>query len=478
MQRTGASRNVSRGSFGELDENLLGDETLVAYAAAAGTTAADGTGRNSPYTTALLEYLEQPLEIGILFREVRGRVLKETGGEQRPHEYASLLGEHYLRGASEPGTQFPPSGLSTEAWVQQENLFWESISNSADPADYQAYLDQFPSGVFERLARNRLRALAGRPVSRDPPPVPPSEAADLAAAPPLASVMAGREFHDCEGCPELVVIPAGTLSINCESDVVDCSGDQQSTRDVVVGAFALAKYEVTRAQFAAFVSATGHAARGCTVYVWTDPRFAEPRWEWKTRRETSWSDPGFAQGDNEPVVCVRAQDAQAYVEWLSAETGEDYRLPSGLEWIHAARAGTTEHYWRGEGSESCAYGNGADRTARAAFENQKNAWRFSDCADGAARTTTVGSFAPNDFGLHDMAGNVMEWTEDCWTVSYSGEPAGVARARSHYCDHPALRGGSWASFRGGFSRPLRMRNAAENRYDIYGFRVARSLGAP
>ena len=100
MQRTGASRNVSRGSFGELDETLLGDETLVAYAAAAGTTAADGSGRNSPYTAALLKYMEQPLEIGLLFREVRARVLEATGGEQRPHEYASLLGEHYLRAAT------------------------------------------------------------------------------------------------------------------------------------------------------------------------------------------------------------------------------------------------------------------------------------------------------------------------------------------------------------------------------------------
>ena len=99
IQRTGASRSVSRGSFGNLDESLLGDETLVAYAAAAGTTAADGTGRNSPYTSALLAYLEQPLEIGLLFREVRARVLEATGGEQRPHEYASLLGEHYLRAA-------------------------------------------------------------------------------------------------------------------------------------------------------------------------------------------------------------------------------------------------------------------------------------------------------------------------------------------------------------------------------------------
>ena len=96
MQRTVARRSVSRGSFGELDENLLGDETLVAYAAAAGTTANDGRGRNSPYTSALLAHLEQPLEIGLLFRRVRAQVLEATNGEQRPHEYQSLVSEHYL----------------------------------------------------------------------------------------------------------------------------------------------------------------------------------------------------------------------------------------------------------------------------------------------------------------------------------------------------------------------------------------------
>ena len=96
MQRTVASRSISRGSFGDLDESLLGDETLVAYAAAARTEAADGRGRNSPYTSALLAHLEQPLEILTLFRRVRAQVLTATNGGQRPHEYQSLLGEHYL----------------------------------------------------------------------------------------------------------------------------------------------------------------------------------------------------------------------------------------------------------------------------------------------------------------------------------------------------------------------------------------------
>ena len=96
MQRTAATRTVSGGSFADLNEDVLGDETLVAYAAAAGTAAADGRRRNSPYTAALLSHLETPLEIGLLFRRVRAQVLASTNGAQRPHEYHSLVGEHYL----------------------------------------------------------------------------------------------------------------------------------------------------------------------------------------------------------------------------------------------------------------------------------------------------------------------------------------------------------------------------------------------
>lgn len=105
MRRVRATRSISRGSFADLDEQLLLDETLVAYAAAAGTTAADGVGRNSPYTEALLTYLEQPLEISALFRRVRGHVLQTTGGRQRPHEYQSLLGDHYLTDGRDDAAQ-------------------------------------------------------------------------------------------------------------------------------------------------------------------------------------------------------------------------------------------------------------------------------------------------------------------------------------------------------------------------------------
>ncbi len=112
MQRTAASRSVSGGSFGNLNEDLLGDETLVAYAAAAGTTAADGRGRNSPYTAALLSHLETPLEILTLFRRVRAQVLSSTNGAQRPHEYQSLVGEHYLTRTLGTGTSVTVSAAA------------------------------------------------------------------------------------------------------------------------------------------------------------------------------------------------------------------------------------------------------------------------------------------------------------------------------------------------------------------------------
>ena len=136
MQRTAASRSVSGGSFGNLNEDLLGDETLVAYAAAAGTTAADGRGRNSPYTAALLSHLETPLEILTLFRRVRAQVLASTNGAQRPHEYQSLVREHYLTrtlgtGASvtvsaaaaiDPAAPDPPRANPLETDITELNI--------------------------------------------------------------------------------------------------------------------------------------------------------------------------------------------------------------------------------------------------------------------------------------------------------------------------------------------------------------------
>ena len=446
MQRTSARRSVSRGSFGELDENLLGDETLVAYAAAAGTTAADGTGRNSPYTAALLAHLEQPLELSAVFRQVRARVLEATDGEQRPHEYASLLGEHYLSGASAAApvaAAAPVGGATTAALLQQENLFWESIRASTNPADFDEYLRQFPAGVYRGLATNRLAAL--RPaVAADPPASPSAAAADPPASRPAAPDAPAdvATFRDCPSCPEMVVIPAGTFRMGCVSGSQACGDDERPVHEVEVASFALSKHEVTRGQFAAFVRASGHdTPGGCAG------------WGSGSWRDQSW------QRDDHPVVCVNWGDAQAYVRWLRAETGHRYRLPSESEWEYAARArATTPWYWGDHAQDWSEYANA-----------------YGDGEDGWERTAPAGSFRANGFGLHDMSGNVWERVEDCWHGDYDGAPRdGSAWTRGGDCGRRVLRGGSWDNSPWGLRSAYRVRYAAEGRASYVGFRVART----
>ena len=414
MQRTSTTRNVSRGSFGELNESLLGDETLVAYAAAAGTTAADGTGRNSPYTTALLEYLEEPLEIGILFREVRGRVLETTGGEQRPHEYASLLEEHYLGGAPASGAVAVATGVPNEALVERENLFWRSIADSSDPADYQAYLEQFPSGTFARLARNRLTAFGG--------PAGDPSAADRWAP--------GTVFRDCADCPEMVVLPAGRFRMGCVSGR-DCQDQERPLHNVAVSSFALGKYEVSFEEYESFSRATG-----------------------RDRPD----DQGWGRGDR-PVMNVSWNDAAAYVAWLSDETGEEYRLPSESEWEYAARAGTTTRYNWGQ-------------------DIGRNRANCAGCGSrwDADQTAPAGSFAANAWGLHDMHGNVLEWVEDCWHENYARAPTdGSAWTRASDCGRRVVRGGSSFNPPENLGSAARYWHDAGFRYVGIGFRVVRRL---
>ena len=214
--------------------------------AAAGTTAADGRGRNSPYTAALLTYLEQPLELSALFRRVRAQVLEATDGEQRPHEYGSLLTEHYLGGASGPGTVTVADGLSATVRAQQENLFWESIVNSTNAADFEEYLRQFPTGIYRGLATNRLGVLragaADAPANR--PAVDRPERRE-----------AGAVFRDCATCPELVVIPAGRFRMGCVSGR-DCQDNEVPVHEVEVPSFALGVYEVTFEEYDRFAQAT------------------------------------------------------------------------------------------------------------------------------------------------------------------------------------------------------------------------------
>ena len=164
MQRSGATRSIGRG-LARLEPS---EQTLVAYSAEAGTVASDGDGRNSPYTEALLRHIEEPgLELDLMFRHVRDSVLSSTGGSQRPFTYGSLSSQGtYLTGRPAvestvvSGQSGSSGGVPTEPNSGSFELaFWDSIKNSKDPADFQAYLTQFPSGTFTALARNNIERL-------------------------------------------------------------------------------------------------------------------------------------------------------------------------------------------------------------------------------------------------------------------------------------------------------------------------------
>ena len=152
MKRSGAKRSIGR-SLARVEPS---GETLVAYAAKGGSVAADGRGRNSPYTTALLAHVEEPgLEVGLMFRKVRDAVLRKTNGQQEPFVY----GSHSSKGFYFSKTPVAPKVVDKPVVKSAELLFWESVKDSGDPAEIKVYLDRYPNGVYAALAHVRLKRL-------------------------------------------------------------------------------------------------------------------------------------------------------------------------------------------------------------------------------------------------------------------------------------------------------------------------------
>ncbi len=282
----------------------------------------------------------------------------------------------------------------------------------------------------------------------------------------------GDRFRDCPECPEMVVVPAGSYQMGSPSDEQGRHRSEGPLHEVTIAApFAIGRHEVTVAEFGRFVDETGYSAENwCQTF--------DRGWRFLAGRD--WRSPGFGQSGRHPVTCVSWDDAQAYVAWLSAETEEEYRLPSESEWEYAARAGTaTARYW-GEGeSGQCRHANGGDASLKERFSDLDwEGWAVASCRDGHAHTAPVGSFGANGWGLHDMLGNVREWTEDCWNSSYAGAPSDGSAWEYGNCSTRVLRGGDWATQGENLRTPNRWfaTNFGTNyRIDIVGFRVARTL---
>jgi formylglycine-generating enzyme required for sulfatase activity len=221
---------------------------------------------------------------------------------------------------------------------------------------------------------------------------PPSDAAKptqgkakAAAIPPAPKTL--QSFKDCEDCPEMVTLPAGTFLMGTKDDPFksDIKRSETPQHSVRVQSFAIGKTEVTQEQWYAVMATLPSKSKGRTL----------------------------------PVELISWDDAKEFVKKLSEKTGKTYRLPSEAEWEYACRAGDTYEYCGGDDADNVgwSYVNSGDKTQGVAGK-QANAW-----------------------GLHDMSGNVGEWVEDCWNYNYNDAPTNGSAWLSGDCTTRVIRGG-------------------------------------
>jgi formylglycine-generating enzyme required for sulfatase activity len=242
-------------------------------------------------------------------------------------------------------------------------------------------------------------------------------------------------FRECDkDCPEMIVVPAGEFKMGSpvnEKGRFDNEGPQHSV--IIARPFAVSKFDVT---FANWIACT-------TVGV--------------CPREGGANDNSWGRGDR-PVINVNWDDAQAYVAWLSKMTGKEYRLLTEAEWEYAARAGTTTAFY---------WGDEIDKE-NANCHRCENQW-------SKLQTSPVGKFKPNPWGLHDMAGNVWQWVQDCWNADYIGAPTDGTPWAAGECEKRVVRGGSWYYYPADPRSAYRYGDKKDDRNYNTGFRVGRTL---
>lgn len=248
----------------------------------------------------------------------------------------------------------------------------------------------------------------------------------------------GTVFKDCDACPEMVVIPAGSFTMGSPASEPGRYSDEYPQHQVTISRqFAAGKFEVTFDEWDVCVRESG-----CGHFP---------------------SDSGWVRG-RRPVTNVSWDDAKQYVQWLSRKTGRNYRLLTEAEWEYVARAGTTT-----------AFSFGSTITPQQANYHTEEFYAGSlVAASSREQPAPVGNYAPNAFGLYDVHGNVWEWTEDCWNANYSGAPTNGSAWIAGDCFLRVLRGGSWSSGPWALRSAFRSLFIASSRSTDYGFRLART----
>lgn len=434
--------------------------------------------RSCELVPAMIEDADRP----IMFELTQTADLMGWSGDRNEARWGDFVADikrsidrHNAEPPAETPSDAPAAAATTNNDATIETVFWTSIKDGDDPADFEAYLKRYENGHYADLARNRLAALgaasaapaeAAQPPAAPakaaaPPPAKPEPAAPAAASAPkqtppkkksgsplpllLGAVLvlgAGGWFGlqmlnggdatvepntdpiapTCDGCPEMVIVSAGSFLMGSPDSEANRSGNEGPQHEVSVPAFAISATEVTWAQWQTCVD-----AGAC-------------------RAPQSSGEGGL------PVAGVNYDDVMQYVAWISEASGGNYGLPSEAQWEYVARAGTETPYWWGTQFS----GPGVVRNAA------------TDTADLPA----------NDFGVSGMLGNVREWVADCYVNTYSDAPTdGSARSQAG-CSQPVVRGGSWRLGAAEHRAANRARYRRSVRDRSVGFRVVTELQDP
>jgi formylglycine-generating enzyme required for sulfatase activity/DNA-binding winged helix-turn-helix (wHTH) protein len=246
-------------------------------------------------------------------------------------------------------------------------------------------------------------------------------------------------FKECDACPEMVVVPAGSFTMGSPANEEGRQSDESPQHAVTFARqFAVGRFAVTFEEWDACV-----ADGGCNGY--------RP------------ADEGWGRG-RRPVIRVSWSDAKAYLAWLSRKTGGTYRLLSEAEREYVARAGTTTPFWWG----SAIAASQADYDGTVTYAGGVK-------GENRQQTLPVDRFEPNPWGLYQVSGNVWDMLEDCYHVSYEDAPSDGSAWTFEDCGARVVRGGSWLNPPRNLRAAHRGRVPPEARNPNFGFRVARTL---
>ena len=424
--------------------------TFISYSTGPGQVAQDGYGRNSPYTATLLEYIKLPgLTIEQVFKGVRQKLSRATGGKQIPWELSSLQGEFYFQHASDEPAISRPVGANYEdkrqLEMERQKLEEEKARIAAERRHFEETkrvteekrkLDEEKRMIEEKawkveeqrfaMAKQKLDEKNARKAAErkqleetrkiieekrmlDEDRQKFKEAQRLAlvkkkfeeekqkaeeqhvamAKRPLRPAVNEKEFKDPVTGMEFIFVQGGCFQMG--DTFGDGDADEKPVHEACVKDFYMGKYEVTQ-------------------------------WQWKILISNNPSK--FQNGDNYPIEQVSWNDTQEFLKLLIAATGKFYRLPTEAEWEYAARSGGKKEKWAGTSSKD--FGD--------------YVW-FS--GNSESQTHPVGQKKPNSLGLYDMSGNVLEWVQDWYDEKYyrnspGNNPKGPGKGQRR-----VIRGGSY-----------------------------------